>query len=66
MAGRLSRWLRVGVAVAALGLATPAGVRAQEEGGEAGSSEGSPYYGYIGTGVVLAMIAFAVCKSARR
>lgn len=30
------------------------------------SSQGSPYYGYIGTGVVLGMIIFVICKSARR
>ncbi len=30
------------------------------------TSQGSPYYGYIGTGVILGMIMFVICKSARR
>ncbi|CAN5727542.1 hypothetical protein BH23PLA1_BH23PLA1_17620 [soil metagenome] len=30
------------------------------------TSQGSPYYGYIGIGVILAMSIFAICKSARR
>lgn len=52
--------------VVAIILSSPILVRAQEVEGEGTQSSGSPYYGYIGTGVVLAMIIFAVCKSARR
>lgn len=66
----MKKWLvhssRRALAVAALTLSSPMWVQAQELEGEGTESSGSPYYGYIGTGVVLAMIIFAVCKSARR
>lgn len=68
MRGRLGRYSRAAVAAAALLMAVPAVSRAQEEssGEEETTSNGNPYYGYIGTGVIGAMILFAVCKSARR
>jgi hypothetical protein len=54
----------------ALGLLPmPASAQGPDDFGAApveGSSQGSPYYGYIGTGVILAMIIFVICKSARR
>lgn len=52
-----------------LGLAVPSVAPAQEEGEvveESSGGGGKPIYGYLGTGVILAMVIFAVCKSARR
>lgn len=62
---RLGRVLALSVT---LGLAAPSAAPAQEEGEvvEESSGGGKPIYGYLGTGVILAMVLFAVCKSARR
>jgi hypothetical protein len=59
---RLSRLVAPFLALA------PLVARAQEEvvSEEGGGGGGSPYYGYIGVGVIIALSIFAICKSARR
>jgi len=66
---RLARIGRVAALSLSLGLCVPT-VGWTQEGevveGESEGGGGKPIYGYLGTGVILAMIIFAVCKSARR
>lgn len=65
---RLTRLGRILALSMSIGLTIPSVAPAQEEevAADESSGGGKPIYGYLGTGVVLAMIIFAVCKSARR
>jgi hypothetical protein len=67
---RMPRILAPLALLAALLLAAPAPARAQQEeapaAAEGESSGGDSWYGYVGTGLLSAMVLFIVCKSARR